>query len=52
MENPYRYRNKIQMPVRFEKGEIKIGFYKSRTHEVADVKNVLYKMSKPIKLYR
>ncbi|MHB9939570.1 23S rRNA (uracil-5-)-methyltransferase RumA [Clostridium sporogenes] len=38
MENPYRYRNKIQMPVRFEKDEIKIGFYRPRTHEVADVK--------------
>ncbi|EJO5346879.1 23S rRNA (uracil(1939)-C(5))-methyltransferase RlmD [Clostridium botulinum] len=38
MEKPYRYRNKIQMPVRLDKGEIKIGFYKPRTHEVVDVK--------------
>ena len=38
MENPYRYRNKIQMPVRVNKGEIKIGFYKPRTHEVVDLK--------------
>ncbi len=38
MENPYRYRNKIQMPVRLEKDEIKIGFYRPRTHEVVDVK--------------
>lgn len=37
MDNPYRYRNKIQMPVRAKNGEIKIGFYKSRTHEVVDV---------------
>ncbi|EJP6472132.1 23S rRNA (uracil(1939)-C(5))-methyltransferase RlmD [Clostridium botulinum] len=37
MDNPYRYRNKIQMPVRLENGEIKIGFYKPRTHEVVDV---------------
>ncbi|WP_251860813.1 23S rRNA (uracil(1939)-C(5))-methyltransferase RlmD [Clostridium sp. Marseille-Q2269] len=41
MDKPYRYRNKIQMPVRLEKGEIKIGFYKPRTHEVVDVKECL-----------
>ncbi|WP_050606494.1 23S rRNA (uracil(1939)-C(5))-methyltransferase RlmD [Clostridium niameyense] len=37
MINPYRYRNKIQMPVREEKGKLKIGFYKERSHEVVDV---------------
>src|SRR3712207_8640543 len=26
MENPYRYRNKVQLPVGEENGEIKIGF--------------------------
>lgn len=38
MEDPYRYRNKVQMPVREEGGKIKIGFYKSRSHDVVEVK--------------
>ncbi len=34
MENPFRYRNKVQFPVgRDEKG-VKIGFYKKMTHEI------------------
>jgi len=34
MEEPYRYRNKAQFPVRLTKGEVSIGFYKSGSHEV------------------
>lgn len=36
MENPYRYRNKVQLPVGGEKGNVKIGFYAPRTHEIID----------------
>ena len=30
MEEPYRYRNKIQLPVGMNNDEIKIGFYKRK----------------------
>lgn len=34
MDNPYRYRNKVQLPVGAEDGEVKIGFYAKRSHEI------------------
>ena len=34
MENPYRYRNKVQLPIGIENYEVKIGFYAQRTHEI------------------
>jgi len=34
MENPFRYRNKVQFPVGKDKNGIKIGFYKKMTHEI------------------
>jgi 23S rRNA (uracil1939-C5)-methyltransferase len=37
MENPYYYRNKVQMPIQKINGEIKIGFFKRGTHEVIDI---------------
>ena len=40
MENPYHYRNKIQMPVgKDKKGRIITGFYKSKTHQIIPVKS-------------
>lgn len=38
MEEPYFYRNKIQMPVRMtKKGKIISGFYQEKTHEIAAI---------------
>ena len=37
MENPFRYRNKAQFPVRLENGKVKIGFYKKKSHDIIDV---------------
>ncbi|SHH58447.1 23S rRNA (uracil(1939)-C(5))-methyltransferase RlmD [Clostridium grantii] len=38
MENPYRYRNKVQLPVGEGKnGEINIGFYANRSHNIVDM---------------
>lgn len=37
MKEPYRYRNKVQLPVGEENGEIKIGFYAQRSHEIIDM---------------
>jgi 23S rRNA (uracil1939-C5)-methyltransferase len=37
MEKPYRYRNKVQLPVGEKNGEIQIGFYAPRSHEIIDM---------------
>ncbi len=34
MENPYRYRNKAQFPIKNNNGEIEIGFYKKKSHDI------------------
>lgn len=36
MEDPWRYRNKSQIPFSEQKGKIVSGFYKSRTHHIVD----------------
>lgn len=36
-ENPYRYRNKVQLPVGTINGELKIGFYAQRSHDIIDI---------------
>lgn len=37
MEEPLRYRNKVQLPVGAEKGEPIIGFYAARSHEIINL---------------
>ena len=37
MDNPYRYRNKAQFPVKITNNKVKIGFYKTNTHDVAEI---------------
>jgi 23S rRNA (uracil1939-C5)-methyltransferase len=37
MDNPYRYRNKVQLPVGDRNGEVEIGFYAPRSHEIIDM---------------
>ena len=43
MENPYRYRNKVQLPVGVgrNQGEINIGFYAQRSHEIIDMETCI-----------
>ncbi|MBD7986104.1 23S rRNA (uracil(1939)-C(5))-methyltransferase RlmD [Sporosarcina sp. Sa2YVA2] len=36
MDNPWRYRNKSQIPFGEQNGRIISGFYKSRTHQIVD----------------
>lgn len=36
MEDPWRYRNKSQIPFDTENGRVITGFYKSRTHQIVD----------------
>ncbi|WP_238882961.1 23S rRNA (uracil(1939)-C(5))-methyltransferase RlmD [Clostridium sp. YIM B02551] len=38
-EYPYRYRNKVQLPVGLIDGEIHIGFYAPRSHDIIDLKD-------------
>jgi len=37
MNNPYRYRNKVQLPVRNIKGKFLVGFYSPRSHNIIDM---------------
>ncbi|MFL0249037.1 23S rRNA (uracil(1939)-C(5))-methyltransferase RlmD [Clostridium neuense] len=37
MEPPYYYRNKVQLPVGEKNGEVQIGFYAERSHEIIDI---------------
>lgn len=37
MDDPFAYRNKSQYPVRKDDGEIRIGFYKQRTHDIVNI---------------
>lgn len=36
MEEPFRYRNKAQYPVGMKKGEVQIGFYAKRSHDIIE----------------
>ncbi|MDQ2085547.1 23S rRNA (uracil(1939)-C(5))-methyltransferase RlmD [Herbivorax sp. ANBcel31] len=36
MEEPFRYRNKAQYPVRMAKGETQVGFYAKRSHDIIE----------------
>ncbi|AKA71561.1 23S rRNA (uracil-5-)-methyltransferase RumA [Clostridium scatologenes] len=37
MDDPYRYRNKVQLPVGEKNGEVNIGFYAQRTHQIINM---------------
>ena len=39
MKNPYRYRNKVQLPIGLKNGKLHIGFFAERTHEIIDMKS-------------
>lgn len=39
MENPYRYRNKVQLPVGKNNGKVEIGFYSSRSHRIINMES-------------
>ncbi len=41
MENPWRYRNKVQLPIGLINGEVKIGFFAPRSHEIIDMESCL-----------
>ena len=40
-DNPYRYRNKVQLPIGRINGEIVIGFYAPRSHNIVDIDSCL-----------
>lgn len=41
MEAPYRYRNKVQLPIAKENGKVNIGFYAPRSHNIIDLKSCI-----------
>ncbi|MFS0647337.1 23S rRNA (uracil(1939)-C(5))-methyltransferase RlmD [Siminovitchia sp. 179-K 8D1 HS] len=44
MDNPWRYRNKAQVPIGEREGGLVGGFYKQRTHEIIDMEACLIQM--------
>ncbi|MCW3489475.1 23S rRNA (uracil(1939)-C(5))-methyltransferase RlmD [Dethiobacter alkaliphilus] len=38
MQDPWRYRNKAQVPVGLENGTVRAGFYEKRSHNIIDLK--------------
>ncbi|MFA5113299.1 MAG: 23S rRNA (uracil(1939)-C(5))-methyltransferase RlmD [Candidatus Margulisiibacteriota bacterium] len=38
MEDPWFYRNKIQFPIRQQNGQLQMGYFRKRTHEVVNIK--------------
>ena len=63
MENPYNYRNKIQMPFgKDRKGNVVYGFYKENSHEIIPIKecqiedkraaSILWDIKELVKKYR
>ena len=41
MDNPYRYRNKAQFPIKKDENRVNIGFYKKKSHEVIDTQKCI-----------
>jgi 23S rRNA (uracil1939-C5)-methyltransferase len=39
MDNPYRYRNKVQLPIGMQNGKLTIGFFAPRSHEIIDMES-------------
>ncbi|MGG7078997.1 23S rRNA (uracil(1939)-C(5))-methyltransferase RlmD [Clostridium sardiniense] len=40
-ENPYQYRNKVQLPIGMVKGKPALGFYAPRSHDIIDIEECL-----------
>lgn len=54
-ENPYNYRNKVQLPVGMVNGKISIGFYAPRSHDIIDIDTCLIQeddADKIVKIFR
>lgn len=41
MEEPWRYRNKVQLPIGMVNGQLKIGFFAPRSHEIINMESCL-----------
>lgn len=41
MEEPWRYRNKVQLPVGLINGELHIGFFEPRSHDIVNMESCL-----------
>lgn len=41
MDEPWKYRNKVQLPIGMVNGELKIGFFAPRSHEIIDMETCL-----------
>ena len=46
MENPWRYRNKAQVPIGEHEGGLIGGFYQQRSHQIIDMKACIIQQEK------
>lgn len=52
MESPYRYRNKVQLPIAKENGSVNIGFYAPRSHNIIDLESCIIQDEKADKIIK
>jgi len=45
MKDPFHFRNKAQLPLAKENGNVVIGFYRKKSHEIVDIKKCLIQNS-------
>lgn len=48
----YRYRNKVQIPLQYEEGKLKGGFYRSYSHDVVEIDDCLLQSEEGNQVYR
>lgn len=41
MDSPYRYRNKVQVPIQLVNDEVKMGFYRNHSHDIIEFEDCL-----------
>lgn len=52
MKDPWRYRNKAQVPIGEQEGGLIGGFYQRRSHQIIDMKECLIQQEKMMRLFR
>ncbi|MEW6557237.1 MAG: 23S rRNA (uracil(1939)-C(5))-methyltransferase RlmD [Elusimicrobiota bacterium] len=51
-ENPFRYRNKIQIPIGGKTGNIIMGFFQPQSHRIVDIKNCFLQTTEANKIIK
>ena len=52
MASPYRFRNKVQVPIRLVKGQVVSGFFKENTHQIVPLEDCLIETEEAEKILK